>query len=357
MNNYRNYSIEDLLLDDSFVHYCLETEQAAVEQWTSWLIANPDQESKLKAARKLLFSLGIRISAEEKIVEFNKLKTAIEALRSSEASTLVNYQDPSKSPAKNPAKTFSLFRIAASVAAACLLVFLGYWLNTTITPADQANQRLAYEIVRTGNGERKSVELIDGSTVLLNSNSTIKIPIDYNRNRRDLQLEGEALFEVAKNAGKPFLVKAAQTEVEALGTIFKVRSYSFENFVQTSLLEGKVSVIQSNRPSSLHYLGPGMQSTYFANADTSDLTSFNIATEEKWRNGELVFQNASFSQIQQTLQYWFGMEVELQGKPAKPILFNGKFSNKSLEDVMKAIAYVNNLSYTINDKQITIISK
>lgn len=360
MNNYRNYSIEDLLLDDSFVHYCLETEQAATEQWSAWLLQNPDQESKLKTARKLLFSLGIRISAEEKTVEFNKLKTAVEALRSAEGSTLVNYQDPSLPPAAKTvetAKTFSLFRIAATIAAACLLVLLGYWLNNTKTPADQAGSPLAYEILSTGNGERKSVELVDGSTILLNSNSTIRIPLDYNRNKRDLQLQGEALFEVAKNAGKPFLVKTAETEVEALGTIFKVRSYSFENFVQTSLLEGKVSVTHSSRPSSSRILSPGMQSTFRAGADTAILTSFDIVSEEQWRQGELVFEHASIDQIQQTLQYWFGMEVELQGKPAKPILFNGKFNNKSLDDVMKAIAYVNNLSYIINDKQITIISK
>lgn len=344
MTNYRNYSIEDLLLDDSFVYYCLETREDATAQWELWLQQNPDQAPKLLAARKLLFSLGVRLSKEEKQAELEKLKEAVRSLEVKE-----------ELPYILPVSAWARWRYAAMVAAACLLFFAGYqwsrWQNTPEKPA----AALAFEIFRSGNGERKTVELADGTVVLLNSNSLLRIPLDYDRRMRVLDLEGEALFDVAHNPEKPLRVNARNMEVQALGTEFRIRSYAFEPFIQTSLLEGSVRIRQHHHDKSAIILKPGERWTLSGKDSLPEVQPFDREATEQWRQGRLVFRHASLEQLQQILQDWYGMEVILQGKP-REISFNGEFLNKELDDVLSAIGYVNNFSYQINDKQITIIS-
>lgn len=346
MTKFHHYTIEELLLEDSFVHYCLATNDQAVEEWDTWLKQYPDQQKKIEAAKKLLFSLGIRLTKEEKQLELEKLKAAVQLEKQ-------NRQLPQ---AWRPSGK-SMVRSVVSIAAAVLLFFAGYQVSNWFSSAPVSNTRLAYEIIHSGNGERKMLELSDGSSVILNSNSRLKIPVDYNLHTRSLELEGEALFEVAPNKKKPFLVRAEQTTVAALGTVFKVRAYAFEPGLQALLLEGKIKLSSAANPAAASFLLPGMQYSAERKTGTVSLLNFDQEQEAAWRKGRLIFRNASLEQIRETLQYWYGMEVILKKNSHKPVRFNGEFDNKELKEVMTAIAYVNNLSYTINENQLTIISR
>ncbi len=348
MLNKRDYSIEDLLLDDSFVHYCLDTRPEAVAAWEEWLAENPDQSVKLEAARKMLFSLGIRLSPEEKEEQFAQLKAAVEAMRNGGAR---------QEPEKRLRPVAGFFRWAAGIAAAVLLIATGFYWHKLTAPVTEQAGVLAYERYNTGDGERKRIELADGSAVILNSNSSLRIPASYNRKDRQLELEGEALFEVAKDAARPFTVHNNQLDVQALGTVFKVRAYGFEPAIRTALLEGKVKLDDRRTKRPSRFLAPG-EWLQVAGADRSvEAGTFDLEEERLWQEGRLIFRDASLEEIGRKLQYWYGMEVRLQAHPGKAVHFNGEFMNRSLEEVLKAIAYVNNLRCSINNQQITILDR
>lgn len=350
MTNRRDHSIEDLLLDDSFVHFCLDTDDQAAEDWRAWLSANPDQQPKADAARRLLFSLGIRITREEKEIEFEKLKQAIRNLQNGQAEQIV--QDSKERRAVMP-----LWKWIGGVAAALLLLFTGYQVRMYMSDGDQtATGTIAYETYSTQNGQRKNIQLTDGSTVVLNSNSTLKIPVTYNRKNRVLDLQGEALFDVAKDPQRPFIVTADEVSVQAVGTSFKVRAYGFEPGIRTALMEGKVKVADQRKSSSPVIMTAG-QSIYIDRASrVIQQNGFDPNEEEVWKSGVLLFSNASLDEIGKKLQYWYGMEVVINARPSSPIHFNGEFVQKDLNEVLKAISYVTGLKCSVNGKQIMILS-
>lgn len=346
MRDYVNYTIEDLILDDSFVHYCLETDDSAFKEWSLWIEAHPEQVNKVISAKKLLFSLGIRLTKEEKQLELEKLKTAVSTI-----------QQTSPVKGRIPLRLTGFGKVAVAIAACFLVFFGGYQWNKRLSSLSGPDSDLAYEIVESGIGERKKIELIDGSTVTLNSNSILKIPISFNNKKRDIKLVGEALFDVAPNSVKPFSVNADKATVMAVGTSFKVRAYSFEKEVKTTLLEGKVKVTQVNNKELSNLLSPGEQLDINKKNGLYKIEKFNPILEGNWKEGRLIFHNSSPEEIRKMLQYWYGIEVKLQGDGRKPIRFNGEFYNKELKDVLAAISYVNGLSYSVQDKQIILVTK
>lgn len=348
MLNRHDYSVEDMLLDESFVLYCLGLSQEAESDWTSWLQENPAQAANAEAARRLLFLLGIRPSTTEKEIAFAELRAAIAALKA----------DTADVPAvkKQTAARLVLGQWAAGIAAAFLLVAAGFYWHKWTAPAMESGV-LAYESYSTGDGERRQIELADGSAVILNSNSSLRIPSSYNRQERSLEVKGEAFFEVAKDPAKPFIVNNHQLAVQALGTIFKVRAYDFEPAIRVALMEGKVSLHDRLTRQAPYMLAPGDWLMVNRNDRSVQRGTFNPEDEQLWREGWLVFKDASLQEIADKLQYWYGMKVNLLTQPAKPIHFYGEFVNRSLPDVLKAIAYVNNIRIDQDRQQITILAK
>ena len=182
------------------------------------------------------------------------------------------------------------------------MLFAGYalkWL-ADLNGTTNTSTVLAYTVYSSSAGERKTLELADGSSVILNSNSTLKIPSDFNVEKRNLQLTGEAFFDVAKNKEKPFI-----------------------NAVSANIVKSR----------------------------------FNISAENNWKEDKLIFRDASLPEIAQQLEYWYGLKVNLEIANAKKVRFNGEFFNTDINKVLAAITYVNKLTYSLNNKEITIISK
>ncbi len=350
------YSTEDFLLDDSFVRYCLQANEQDVQFWENWIQQNPAKELEIAAARKLLFSLGLRLSPADKNKEFQKLKKLIqESILKEKSATRQTQAVVIEMPQRS-----RFWRWSAIAAAACLLLFAGYalkWL-ADLNGTTNTNTVLAYTVYSSSAGERKTLELADGSSVILNSNSTLKIPSDFNVEKRNLQLTGEAFFDVAKNKEKPFIVSSKNISVKALGTSFKVRSYDFDTAMRVALLEGKVDVKSfANDHHFSQLLLPGEEAGINAVSANIVKSRFNISAENNWKEDKLIFRDASLPEIAQQLEYWYGLKVNLEIANAKKVRFNGEFFNTDINKVLAAITYVNKLTYSLNNKEITIISK
>jgi len=225
------------------------------------------------------------------------------------------------------------------------------------------NGQLAYKTDKNGNNEAHYNSLItprggqfmiilpDGSKVWLNAATSLRYPTAFTGNTREVQLTGEAYFEIAANAKMPFIVKVNNMEVKVLGTHFNVMGYPDENSIQTTLLEGAVQVQHNTAAVRLH---PGQQA-YLQGANMTVRKDIDVEEIVAWKNGYFHFNHESLPGVMRQLSRWYDVEVIYEG-PIPDRDFGGKIErNNSLNDVLK-ILELSNVHYKIKERKIIITS-
>jgi ferric-dicitrate binding protein FerR (iron transport regulator) len=147
--------------------------------------------------------------------------------------------------------------------------------------------------------------------VWLNAETSLTYPVIFKGNRRSVTLNGEAYFEVTKNASMPFIVKTSGQTVEVLGTHFNVNSYADESAVKTTLLEGSVRVADNSNKSEV-VLQPGQQAVDHPGI-IRVVRDADIEEAMAWKNGKFIFRNADLHTIMRQLSRWYDVDVEFQG--------------------------------------------
>lgn len=157
-------------------------------------------------------------------------------------------------------------------------------------------------------GQKAKIELPDGSSVWLNSGSKIKYSSDFNKKNREIDLSGEAYFEVQKNTGKPFIVHTPILDVKVTGTKFNVNAYSEEPSIETSLVEGKVEINVANENKTYH-LTPGH--VMACSKLTKEMTSHILNKEAAigWKDNRLIFVNDNFYKLVNKIEKWYDVKV------------------------------------------------
>jgi transmembrane sensor len=205
-------------------------------------------------------------------------------------------------------------------------------------------------------GEKKHLVLSDGSQVSLNSGTTFRYPEEFSGKLRMVSLIGEAYFTVTKNASKPFIVKTRHLSVKVLGTKFDVKAYPDDLRTITTLNTGKVEV--NTNKSKSYILRPSQQLTY--NNGTAQALISAVSAEEimGWTNGQLIFTNASCSEIIRTLERNFNIRITVMGESlASPNeLFTIKFlKRESLDQILSVMKdVIGNFSYQKQSNQIIL---
>lgn len=170
-----------------------------------------------------------------------------------------------------------------------------------------ASLATAYNTMSTVKGRQFNLVLPDGSKVWLNAASSITYPIVFAGNERKVKITGEAYFEVAKDARKPFLVQVnEETQVEVLGTHFNINSYENEGSVNTTLMEGSVKV-KSNGANIV--LKPGQQAQSVKQQATKLVQEVDVDKVMAWKNGYFNFTDASLQEVMRQLERWYDIEV------------------------------------------------
>ena len=190
--------------------------------------------------------------------------------------------------------------------------------------------------LHTPRGGQYQLTLPDGTRVWLNAASSITYPVAFIGKDRPVQISGEAYLEVATNKDKPFIVNVeGGSAIEVLGTQFNVNSYSDENSVKTTLLEGSIKVTAG--PNAAVTLKPGQQ----AQLTMQHLSVDNSADTEKvlaWKNGLFDFDGASLQEVLRQLSRWYDVDVVYE-KGVPNIQFEGEISrNIQLSDLLKVLA-------------------
>lgn len=195
--------------------------------------------------------------------------------------------------------------------------------------------------ISTPRGGQYQLILVDGTKVWLNAASSITFPTQFNGSERKVEIMGEAYFEVAKNANKPFKVKSKNQVIEVLGTHFNVNTYDDEVADKTTLLEGSVSVSKitngSVQTAGSKILRPGQQASVSANQSQIVV---GVADEDEavaWKNGYFKFNKADIQTIMRQVSRWYNVDVEYKGEMNQD-LFVGKINrSEHVEEVLSIL--------------------
>ena len=196
-----------------------------------------------------------------------------------------------------------------------------------------------------------NMTLADGSVVWLNAGSSIKYPVSFASNERRVTMSGEAYFEVAHNADKPFYVSKGDVSVQVLGTHFNVNAYDDESDIKVTLLEGSVRVSSIQHP-GFSILKPGQQAQI-----SSDIKVVNGADIEQvmaWKNGLFQFGGSDVETVMRQLSRWYDVDIKYEGP--KPIAnFRGTISRQeSIAEVLKMLELTKAVKFRIEGKTVIV---
>lgn len=212
----------------------------------------------------------------------------------------------------------------------------------------------AYNTIETPRGGQYQVNLPDGSKVWLNAGSSLRFPTNFTGNIRSVELAGEAYFEVAKNAQKPFRVISNSQVVEVLGTHFNISSYVDDSSVKTTLLEGSVKVL-STKSNQSKLLKPGQQSNINYSDNSIDVQTVDTEEVVAWKNGYFLFVDEDLKSIMSKLARWYNVDVEYTGN-VDNLRFGGMVSrSRDLAQALKIIEQTGNVKTKIEGRRVTIM--
>jgi transmembrane sensor len=245
---------------------------------------------------------------------------------------------------QQPAIVWFMLRVAASI----LLIALGVGGSMYFNNKPAGN---SFTEVYSPYGHKTRVVLPDGSQVWLNGDTKLKYNSDFS-NARNVELTGEALFEVTKNTRQLFTVNAEKLRLEVYGTTFNVKSYPEDLISEVALVEGSVGLFRDKQ--LLKKMVPGEVISY--NSGENKFSSFqgNIGQITSWSADELVIENETFEEVTKYLERWYGVEITLD----KSIQLNNRLSFKvkteSLTELLSIISRITPVTYEIDGKQVKI---
>lgn len=216
--------------------------------------------------------------------------------------------------------------------------------------AERNSKSVPYNTIETPKGGKYQIILPDGSKVWLNAGSLLRFPAIFTGTERNVELSGEAYFEVAKNMDLPFNVRTKNMNIHVTGTQFNVMAYNDENYSAATLVEGSVQV---SNPAQKLYLKPGEQ--VLAN-ETSKLSKRLADVEETiaWKNGLFQFNNSDIHTVMNQISRWYDVSIEYKGRvPEKH--FGGYISRDSkLSQVLKMLE-LSGVRFSVEEKKIIVL--
>lgn len=233
-------------------------------------------------------------------------------------------------------------------------------LYYTSTPNKSGDTTLFNTIFTPAAGKYQLI-LPDGTKVWLNALSSLRFPVAFGSQKREVILTGQGYFEVQKDPSRPFFVAAAGQQIEVLGTHFDVNAYGDDEVIKTTLLEGSLRIFSKSKQSAGKFLQPillkpGEQST-FDHQGRFQVTIPDTGAVTSWLNDLIEFENKDIKFIMRQVQRSYDVEVIFQ-KPISTQKFNVILDKKkSLEYFLNILHMTEHVSFTISGKKVTVYSK
>jgi transmembrane sensor len=225
----------------------------------------------------------------------------------------------------------------ALAAAALFAVGIASWMAYDNRPRETAAVPAAPRMLGTGVGIRDSMTLIDGTRVALGPLSSVKVVSGYGSTSREVEVRGDAWFDVVHDTSRPFTVRAGSATIVDVGTTFAVRSDDPAG-VSVSVSEGAVSLREMNTPVSQGVIlkagDNGLLQT-----DGSVIARRGSASEDDvaWMKGRLVFRDATITQVAASMRKWYGIELKVADEALNNRHLTATFAGESPERVLETI--------------------
>ncbi|MBN9384261.1 MAG: FecR family protein [Chitinophagaceae bacterium] len=208
----------------------------------------------------------------------------------------------------------------------------------------------AYNTLTTNVGNQYQLVLPDGSRIWLNAASSVRFPVNFSNRERNVEITGEAYFEIAPDTRRPFLVHYKDMTVQVLGTHFNVNAYADEQAVATTLLEGSVKVIRG-RDHTL--ITPGQQVQL---CSKGMYVWDNVNTEEivAWKEDQFYFRRADIQGIMRQLSRWYNIKVDYEGQNIEERFYAKIPRSVPLSEALKALSLTGKVHFRTGDKTVTV---
>ncbi|MEO6524428.1 MAG: FecR domain-containing protein [Mucilaginibacter sp.] len=369
--NYQKHSVEDFLCDNSFLEYCLGTNEASVTFWTDWLARHPEKLPAANSARALYYTLNGNITAENFKQDHQIFRQVVESadLSVKKAVDRVEVLTPVFDQ-----KSYQRIGTIISGIAATILVATGFFFfKTNRLKTATTAQTVAYNIPL---GHRRTIKLSDGSTVSLNGGSTLKVLKGFNIKTREVYLSGEGYFIIAHNQAKPFMVHTEKINVKDIGTEFNIKAYPADRVTEASLIKGLVEItlnksVQSNKAGKAIILSPDKKfildnyamehlinekknAAVFSIGQITKNVETNSVVETDWTQNKLTFFDEPLSDVALQMERWYGVKVIITNPTLKAMRFTGTFDHGEITHVLEALKLSGNFNYRKEDTVISI---
>lgn len=194
-------------------------------------------------------------------------------------------------------------------------------------------------------GQRVNLSLSDGTKVYLNAGSSFTYPSLFAGNMREVELNGEAFFEVSANKKRPFIVRTHVCDVEVLGTKFNVDAYEQGDSFSAALMEGKIKVKNNLNPSNVVLLSPNNKVTLSqGKLDVSSISDYDVY---RWKEGLICFKNLNFVDLMKRIEKYYGIELVVENQSLSKHSFSGKFRiSDGIENLLRVLQKDVSYQYT-----------
>lgn len=201
--------------------------------------------------------------------------------------------------------------------------------------------------IDVSNAGKFKICLSDGSMVWVSSSSKLRYPVAFNGPERRVSLEGEAYFQIAKDATKPFYVEVGGKTIRVLGTQFNVSAYTRQ--VRTTLVEGSVRIEDGKKVSMLK---PGQQAVF--NPQGVVIKTANVEKETAWKDGYFTFDHDQIQAIMEEIGRWYAVTVFYEGDIKDEVYTGSVPRSSSLRGVLQALTDVSGLHFEIDGRNVKV---
>lgn len=353
MKNKTALTIDELLIDESFLNFYFRKDEADILEWEDWAEDHPERQELLKQAFGQLDKLSLKWKQEQISEKFEELNEKLQE----ERILKVSYRRP------------QIIRWAAAVV---LFLGIGWWYSqqnnskSVIYTELVANAPTALIQKENNTDKPLLITLSDGSSILLQHGSRLSYPADFEGDKREVYLDGEAFFEVAKNPEKPFLVYANELVTKVLGTSFNIKSFKGQKDIQVIVRTGKVSVFKLNEVQNSKNVKilegvviiPNQQIKFDkekSNFSKSLVEQPEMLSEMPQYNFE--FKDVSASSVFATIQKAYGISIVYDEELLKECPVTASLSDEPLYGKLELVCNAIEAEYQLIDGQVIISSK
>ena len=322
-----HYNDYDILLANYFSGDITDTGKEAIEQWIN---ASDENRVVFNNAEKAWQSL-------ELLQEMRKYN-AVSALAD------VNVKIEQESAAQR-----GVLYYWQRIAAVLLLPLLIVGGISFMTGKHISDSTVLWQTITTPPGVKSQAQLPDGTKVWLNSGSSLRYPSSFSNNSREVELKGEAFFDVAKDVKRPFFVDLGKIGIEVVGTEFNVINYEWEKQTEVVLASGKVKLFgkQENEKQLIAEMEPGQQAIYSKAEEELSLKYVDTEKYISWINGRLIFKDDPMDEVIRKLDRWFNVEFELEDPEVAQYIYTATFQYETIEQILNLIKRTSPVEYVI----------